>query len=167
MRSTKATLYRPDGPPQRTHWVLGHPRTSRSVRNSASCIQGHPIFRACWADHVPLAPNFTYRWAMTARSRRSRLHGGALVGVAVPEQSWISKLHCSETASQATPQRRRRRANATGGKDNATAQTLGRLGQGLQMVFSKPLTSQARCSNRPTSKSIRTARGKLRIRNSH
>ena len=101
--------------------LAGHLRTSRSVRNSASYIQGHPIFRACWADHVPLAPNFTYRWAMTARSRRSRLHGGALVGVAVPEQSWISKLHCSETASQATPQRRRRRANTTGGKDNATA----------------------------------------------
>ena len=79
VRSTKATLYRPDGPPQRKHWVLGHPRTSRSVRNSASYIQGHPIFRACWADHVPLAPNFTYRWAMKARSRRSRLHGDALV----------------------------------------------------------------------------------------
>ena len=112
-----------------THWVLGHPRTLRSVRNSASCIRGHPIFRACWADHVPLAPNFTYRWAMTARSRRSRLHGGALVGVAVPEQSWISKLHCSKTASQATPQRHRRRANATGGKDiklrRTNARTVG------------------------------------------
>ena len=59
-----------------THWVLGHPRTLRSVRNSASCIRGHPIFRACWADHVPLAPNFTNR---CSKPPVAFARGGALV----------------------------------------------------------------------------------------